>query len=171
MAINCPDLIVAQPDSGQMISKFAAAGWLDWQLRPKHFPVLPGFPKSPGPRSEPMTARSGDFSVKQRRAENSVATTQFDKNGRLPLSRRRCPLDGKPLVMTTGVLKEGQRKPVLAVDCGQGWRAGSLVIRTADGKTMMTAKAEPDTQSANPRRAIQDVNQDGLADCRDSDSL
>ena len=42
------------------------------------------------------------------RDENSVAMTQFDKNGRLPFPTL-IPFDGKPLVMAVGALKPGAR--------------------------------------------------------------
>ena len=71
------------------------------------------------------------------------------------------PLDGKPLVLATGALKPGG-KPVLAVIVDKDG-ARSLVTCTSDGKTKSQKLSASFT--ANPTTlAIQDVNQDGLAD-------
>ena len=86
--------------------------------------------------------------------------TRFDQNGKLPFPTL-IPLDGKPLVMTTGVLKRGG-KPVLAVIVDKdGVR--SLVIRDAEGKTK--TRRLSDSFKANPVSiSIHDVNQDGRPD-------
>jgi hypothetical protein len=89
-----------------------------------------------------------------------VGVTQFDKNGRLPFPTI-IPLDGKPLVMAVGALKPGA-KPVLAVIVDKDG-ARSLVICTADGKSR-TQKLSDSFKSNPTTLAIQDVNQDGLAD-------
>jgi hypothetical protein len=150
-----PDLIVAEPESGQIsVSLQQADGTL---AAPKKFPSLAGV-------SQIAAAdwnRDGHPTIfLLSRDENSVATTQFDPNGRLPFPT---PLvfDGKPLAMTVGVLKPGA-KPTLAVIVDKdGVR--SLVTRTADGQTA-TQKLS-DSFKANPTTfAIHDVNQDGLAD-------
>jgi hypothetical protein len=89
-----------------------------------------------------------------------VAVTQFDKNGRLPFPTS-LPLDGKPLALAVGALKPGA-KPTLAIIVDKdGVR--SLVTRTADGKTA-TQKLSDSFKSNPATLAIQDVNQDGLAD-------
>jgi len=94
------------------------------------------------------------------RDENSVAVTTFDKSGRLPFPTP-LPLDGKPLAMAVGALKPGG-KPALAIIVDKDG-ARSLVIRTADGKS--TTQKLSDSFKSNPTTlAIQDVNQDGLAD-------
>src|SRR5208282_115776 len=94
------------------------------------------------------------------RDENAVGVTQFDKQGRLPFPTL-IPLDGKPLVMAAGPLKP-DAKPSLAVIVDKDGQR-SLITRTADGKTK-TQKLS-DTFKSNPATlAIQDVNQDGLAD-------
>jgi hypothetical protein len=149
------DLIVAEPESGQIsVSLQQPDGSL---APPKTFPCLAGV-------SQIAVAdwnQSGHPAIfLLSRDENSVAVTQFDKNGRLPFPTP-FPLDGKPLVMTTGTLKEGA-KPALAVIVDKdGVR--SLVLRTADGKT--TSQKLSDNFKSNPTTlAIQDVNQDGLAD-------
>ncbi len=149
------DLIVAEPESGQVsVSLQQADGSL---APPKTFPCLAGVTQIAvanwkGSEKPTIFLLSRD--------ENSVAMTEFDKNGRLPFPTP-LSLDGKPLVMATGTLKEGG-KPALAVIVDKDG-ARSLVIRTADGK--MTTQKLSDNFKSNPTSlAIQDVNQDGLAD-------
>jgi hypothetical protein len=150
-----PDLIVAEPENGQISVSLQRP---DGTMAPfKTFPCLAGV-------SQVAVAdwkQDGHPSIfLLSRDENSVAVTQFDKNGRLPFPTP-LPLDGKPLVMTTGTLKDGG-KPVLAVIVDKDG-ARSLVIRSADGKT--TTQKLSDNFKSNPTTlAIQDVNQDGLAD-------
>lgn len=149
------DLIVAEPESGQLsVYLQGANGALS---APKTFPSLAGV-------SQIVVA---DWNKDERpeifllsRDENSVAVTQMDKAGRLPFPTPLV-LDGKPLVMTTGVLKPGA-KPALAIIVDKdGTR--SLVVRTADGKQVVQKMS--DSFKANPTTfAVQDVNQDGLAD-------
>jgi len=149
------DLIVAEPESGQLsVYLQQADGTL---AAPKKFPSLAGVSQIAvsdwnGDGHPEIFLLSHD--------ENSVAVTQFDKNGRLPFPTP-LPLDGKPLALAVGALKSGA-KPTLAILVDKdGVR--SLVTRTADGKTA-TQKLS-DSFKANPTTlAIQDVNQDGLAD-------
>jgi hypothetical protein len=152
---NRPDLVVSQPDSGQIsVSLQQPDGSL---APPKIFPCLAGVSQI-AVSDWNLDGHPEIFLLSQ--AENSVAVTQFDKNGRLPFPTP-LPLAGKPLAMTTGVLKEGA-KPVLAVIVDKDG-ARSLVIRTADGKTT-TQKLSENFKSNPTTLAIQDVNQDGVAD-------
>jgi FG-GAP-like repeat len=149
------DLIVAEPESGQLSVFLQQA---DGSLAsPKKFPSLAGVTQiavfdwnNDGHPEIFLLSRD----------ENSVATTQFDKNGRLPFPTP-LPLDGKPLVMTVGALKPGT-KPVLAIIVDKDG-ARSLVTRTADGKTA-TQKLSDSFKSNPTTFAMLDVNQDGLAD-------
>lgn len=150
-----PDLVVAEPESGQVSVSLQQP---DGTLAPaKTFPCLAGVSQIVASDWN-QNGHPAIFLLS--RDENSVAVTQFDKSGRLPFPTP-LPLDGKPLVMATGVLKDGQ-KPVLAVIVDKdGGR--SLVIRTADGKS--TIQKLNSNFTSNPTTlAIQDVNQDGLAD-------
>jgi hypothetical protein len=149
------DLIVAEPDSGQVsVSVQQHDGSL---APPKTFPCLAGVSQI---AVSDWNENGHPTIFLLSRDENSVAVTQFDKNGRLPFPTP-LPLDGKPLVMATGTLKDGG-KPVLAVIVDKDG-ARSLVVRTADGKT--TTQKLSDNFKSNPTSlAIQDVNQDGLAD-------
>jgi hypothetical protein len=150
-----PDLLVAEPESGQLSVYLQQP---DGSLAPpKTFPTLAGV-------SQLAAADwNGDghpeiFLLSQ--AERSVGVTAFDKNGRLPFPTL-IPLDGKPLVMAVGALKSGA-KPALAVMVDKDGQR-TLVTRTADGKTR-TQKLSDSFKSNPATLAIQDVNQDGLAD-------
>jgi len=150
-----PDLLVAEPDSGQ-ISVYLQQP--DGSLAPPQtYPTLAGV-------SQLAAADwNGDghpeiFLLSQ--SERAVGITSFDKSGRLPFPTL-VPLDGKPLVMAVGPLKTGA-KPTLAVIVDKDGQR-SLVTQTSDGKTR-TQKLS-DSFTSNPSTlAIQDVNQDDLAD-------
>ena len=150
-----PDLLVAQPDSGQ-ISVYLQQP--DGSLaEPQTFPTLAGVSQLAAADWN-TDGKSEIFLLSQ--AENAVGVTQFDKNGRLPFPTL-LPIDGKPLVMAVGALHSGA-KPALAMIVDQNGQR-FLVIRTADGK-IRTQKLSG-TFTANPvAMAIQDVNQDGLPD-------
>ena len=149
------DLIVAEPESGQLsVYLQSADGTL---ASPKKFPSLAGV-------SQIAVAdwnKDGHPEIfLLSRDENSVAMTQFDKSGRLPFPTP-LPLDGKPIALAVGALKSGA-KPTLAIIADKDG-ARSLVTRTADGKTA-TQKLSDNFKSNPTTLAIQDVNQDGLAD-------
>ena len=150
-----PDLLVAEPESGQLSVYLQQP---DGSLAtPKTFPTLAGV-------SQLAAADwNGDgnpevFLLSQ--GEKAVGVTLFDKNGRLPFPTL-IPFDGKPLVMAVGALKPGA-KPALCVIVDKGGQR-SLVIRTADGKTR-TQQLNVNFKSNPAALAIQDVNQDGRAD-------
>jgi len=150
-----PDLLVAEPASGQLSVYLQQP---DGSLAPpRTFPTLAGV-------SQLAAADwSGDGELDVfllSRDENAVGVAQFDKNGRLPFPTL-IPLDGKPLVMAVGALKPGAR-PSLCVLVDKDDRR-LLVTRTADGKTR-TQKLSEDFKSNPTTLAIQDVNQDGRAD-------
>ena len=150
-----PDLLVAEPESGQLsVYLQQADGTL---ASPKTFPSLAGV-------SQIAVADWNNDGKPEifllSRDENSVATTQFDKSGHLPFPTPLA-LDGKPLVMAVGALKPGA-KPALALIVDKDG-ARSLVTRTADGK--MTSQKLSDSFKSNPASlAVLDLNQDGLAD-------
>ena len=150
-----PDLLVAEPESGQLSVYLQQ---LDGSLAaPKKFPCLAGVSQIAvadwnGDGRPEIFLLSHD--------ENAVGVTQFDKKGRLPFPTL-IPLDGKPLVMAVGPLKPGA-KPALAVIVDKDGQR-SLVTRMADGKTK-TQKLSDSFKSNPATLAIQDVNQDGLAD-------
>jgi hypothetical protein len=150
-----PDLLVAEPASGQLsVYLQNANGSL---ASPKIFPTLAGV-------TQIAMADWNNDGVPDifllSRDENAVGVTQFDKKGGLPFPTL-LPLDGKPLVMVAGALKPGA-KPVLAMILDKDGQR-SLVTRTAEGK-MKSQKLSDSFKSTPTALAIQDVNQDGLAD-------
>ena len=150
-----PDLLVAQPDSGQ-ISVYLQQP--DGSLaEPQTFPTLAGVSQLAAADWN-TDGKAEIFLLSQ--SENAVGVTQFDKSGRLPFPTL-LPIDGKPLVMAVGALRPGA-KPALAMIVDQNGQR-FLVIRTADGKIRTQKLSE--TFNSNPvAMAIQDVNQDGLPD-------
>lgn len=149
------DLVVAEPENGQLsVCLQAAEGAL---ADPKKFPSLAGVSQI----AVANWSKDGHPEIfLLSRDENVVAATRFDENGRLPFPKP-LPLEGKPLSMTVGALKPGA-KPVLAVITEKdGTR--SLAIIPADGKPATQKLSE--SFKANPVAfAVQDANQDGLAD-------
>ncbi|HEY4952060.1 MAG TPA: VCBS repeat-containing protein, partial [Verrucomicrobiae bacterium] len=150
-----PDLLVAEPASGQLSVYLQEP---DGSLAsPKTFPALAGV-------TQIAASDWNNDGVPEifllSRDENAIGMKQFDKNGRLPFPTL-LPVDGKPLVMAVGALKPGA-KPVLAMILDKDGQR-SLVTRTADGKTK--SQKLSDSFKSNPATlTIQDVNQDGLAD-------
>ena len=149
------DLLVAEPDSGQLTlflqqpdGTFAA---------PRTFPSLSGI-------SEISVADwNGDgkpdiFLLSPE--ERQVGVTRLEANGRIPFPDI-LPLEGRPLGLVVGPLQPGARPTALILTDLDGKR--SLQLRTADGK-IKTQKLS-DTFKSNPSSlALHDVNQDGLAD-------
>lgn len=150
-----PDLLVAEPESGQLSVYLQQADGTF--AAPTKFPSLAGVSQI-AVSDWNHDGQPAIFLLS--RDENAVGITQFDKNGHLPFPTI-IPLDGKPLIMATGVLKPGT-KPVLAIIVDKDG-ARSLVIRTANGK-IKTQKLSASFTSNPTTFAIQDVNQDGLAD-------
>jgi hypothetical protein len=156
-----PDLLVAEPDSGQ-ISIYLQQP--DGSLAaPKTFPTLAGISDLAvadwnGDGKPEIFMLSAD--------ERQVGVTRLDEKQRLPFPTL-IPLDGKPLALATGKL-QADGKPVLAVivepeskDDQEGGRL--LVVRTADGKTKKQKLSK--NFKANPTTlAFHDADQDGLTD-------
>ena len=150
-----PDLLVAEPASGQLSVYLQQA---DGSLAsPKTFPTLAGVSQIVAADMD-GDGKPSIFLLSQ--DERAVGVTQFDKNGRLPFPTL-LPLDGKPLVMAVGPLKAGA-KPTLAIIVDKDGQR-SLVTRSADGK-MKTQKLSDSFKSNPASFTIEDVNQDGLAD-------
>lgn len=150
-----PDLLVAQPDSGQISIYFQHK---DGTLSsPKTFPTLAGVTDLAvadwnGDGKQDIFMLSTD--------EHQVGVAHLDANERLPFPTL-IPLDGQPLAMAVGTLKPGT-KPVLAVIVDQDGKR-SLVTRTADGKGM-TQKLDDSFKSNPSSLSFMDVDQDGLTD-------
>jgi hypothetical protein len=150
-----PDLLVAEPESGQ-ISVYLQKP--DGTLASaKTFPTLAGVSDLAvadwnGDGTQEIFLLSAD--------ERQVGVTHFDENGRLPFPTL-IPLDGKPLALAVGALQAGA-KPTLAVLVDNDGKR-SLVTRTADG-TSTTQKLSESFKSNPTTMVFHDVNQDGLAD-------
>lgn len=150
-----PDLIVAEPDSGQLSVYFQTK---DGTLAaPKKFPTLTGISDIAvadwnGDGKKEIFLLSAD--------ERRIGVTTLDEKQRLPFPTF-IPLEGKPLAMAVGPLKPGE-KPVLAVIVDNDGKR-SLVTRTAAG-VAKTQKLADNFKSNPVLLAFHDVNQDGLAD-------
>ena len=156
-----PDLLVAEPESGQVSVSFQHQ---DGTLAaPQSFPTLAGI-------SDLVIADWND----DRRPEvfmlstddRQLGVTRLDAKQLLPFPTL-IPLDGKPLAMAVGRL-QADAKPVLAVIVEQEGKNGQesrrlLVTRTADGKTK-TQRLSRDFKSNPATLAFHDADQDGLTD-------
>ncbi len=149
------DLLIAQPDSGQLtlyLQKKDAS-----LAAPKTFPTLTGISDLAvadwdGDGTAEIFLLSPD--------ERQIGLTRFDKNGRIPFPTI-LPLDGKPMVMAVGQL-DAKSKPVLTTILEQENRR-VIVTRSADGKTRSQRLSE--SFKSNPTSmAIHDVDQDGAMD-------
>ncbi len=150
-----PDLLVAQPDSGQISVYFQKP---DGSLGPaKTFPTLAGISQI-AVADWKGNGHPVIFLLSQ--TENAVGMTQFDKEGGLPFPTL-IPLDGNPIAMAVGALKP-RAKPTLCVIVDKDGQR-SLETENAEGK-VRTQKLSADFKSNPTTMAIQDVNQDGRAD-------
>jgi hypothetical protein len=150
-----PDLLVADPESGQLSVFFQKPdGSLD---APKAFSTLTGVSDlAVGDWDE--DGKPDIFLLSA--DEHQIGVTHLDEKGRLPFPTA-ISLDGKPLAMAVGKLTP-KAKPTLAIIVDQdGKRA--LITRTADGKTK-TQKLSENFKSNPSGMAFHDANQDGLAD-------
>ncbi len=156
-----PDLLVAEPESGQISIYFQQP---DGSLAtPKTFPTFAGVSDLAaadwnGDGQPEIFMLSAD--------EHQVGVTRLDEKQRLPFPTL-IPLDGKPLALAAGQLQPGA-KPVLAVIVeqeGKGEEEGRrlLVIRSADGTTR-TQKLSKDFKANPTTLAFHDADQDGLTD-------
>jgi hypothetical protein len=150
-----PDLLVAEPESGQITIYFQEKGGS--LSSGKAFSTLAGISDIAvadwdGDGKPEIFILSAD--------ERQVGVTRLDEKQRLPFPTL-IPIEGKPLVMAIGALQP-KAKPTLAVIVDQDGRR-SLVTRTADGKGR-TQKLDENFKSNPTTIAFHDVNQDGLMD-------
>jgi hypothetical protein len=150
-----PDLLVAEPDSGQLSLYLQRP---DGTLAgAKTFPTFVGVSELAvadwdGSGTPQIFLLSSD--------EHQVGVTKLDEHGRIAFPKI-VPLDGKPLTMTIGPLQPGA-KPTLAVIVEQDTNR-FLVTRQADGKSH-TQKLSDDFKAMPSSMTMHDANQDGLAD-------
>lgn len=150
-----PDLLVAEPESGQISIALQQA---DGTLAVRHtFPTLAGITDLAvadweGDGQPEIFLLSPD--------ERQVGITRLDQKDHLPFPTL-IPLDGKPLAFAVGKLQPGAACTLAVLLDQDGKRA--LMTRTADGKTRTQKLSE--SFKANPTAlAFQDVDQDGLMD-------
>ena len=150
-----PDLLVAEPDSGQLTAFFQQpVGSL---AAPRTFPTLTGVAEL----AVYDWDRDGHPEVFLLSTdERQIGVSRRDNNGRIPFPTI-IPVEGRPLAMAVGPLRPKQ-KPCLAVIADQDGRR-ELVLRDADGNT--TRQKLNESFKSNPAAlVIHDVNQDGLLD-------
>jgi hypothetical protein len=149
------DLLVAEPDSGQItIYLQQADGTLSFA---RTFPTLTGV------SDLAVAAAEGEAPAQiylMSPDERQVGMTKFDKQGRVAFPTI-IPMDGKPLAMAVGSL-EPKARPTLAVILDQDGKR-VLVTRPADGESK-TQKLSESFKSNPSSLSFHDVNQDGLAD-------
>lgn len=149
------DLLVAEPDSGQ-ISVFLQQPDGSFSVA-KVFSTLTGVSEvavAAGETGAPAEVYllSPD--------ERQVGVTRFDQQGRLPFPTI-LPLDGKPLTMALGPLTAGT-KPALAVVLDRDGKR-VLALRLPGG-SIKTQKLSDSFKSNPSGMTFHDVNQDGLVD-------
>ncbi len=149
------DLLVAEPDSGQ-VSLFLQQA--DGRLgAPQTFPTFTGVSEIAvadwdGDGQAEIFLLSAD--------ERQVGVTRYDQAGRIAFPTI-LPVEGRPLVMTVGRL-DAKGKPSLAVIQDQDGKR-ELLLRTAEGQ--VTRQKLSESFKSNPTSlTIHDLNQDGLAD-------
>ncbi|HEX4120510.1 MAG TPA: VCBS repeat-containing protein [Verrucomicrobiae bacterium] len=150
-----PDLLVAEPDSGQLTLYLQKR---DGTLSAaKTFPTLTGVSEIAvgdwnGDGKEEIFLLSSD--------EHQIGVTKLDEKGRIAFPTI-LPLDGNPLTMALGPLHAGG-KTTLAVIIDQDTNR-ALVTVTADGKSR-SQKLSSDFKGMPSSMTMFDANQDGLAD-------
>ena len=150
-----PDLLVADPDSGQ-ISIYLQQQ--DGSLAPPEiFPTLSGVSQI-AVADWHRDRRPEIFLLSQ--SEQAVGMTHFTKDGQLPFPTL-VPIDGTPLIMTVGPLRRGARPTLCLIVDKDGQRY--LVTRDDKGNTR-TQKLSASFTDMPVAMAIQDLNQDGLPD-------
>ena len=150
-----PDLLVAEPESGQLSVSFQKAD--NTFAPPKTFPTLTGV--------SDLAVADWDADGKPEifllsSDERQIGVTRLDENKRVPFPTL-IPTDGKPLAMAVGGL-QAKAKPALAVILDQDGKR-VLLTRTADGKSN-TQKLNDNFKSNPSALAIHDLDQDGLLD-------
>jgi hypothetical protein len=150
-----PDLLVAEPESGQIsIYLQEKNGSL---ASPKTFPTFSGITDIAvadwnGDGKPEIFLLSAD--------ERQVGVTRLDEKESLPFPTL-IPVDGRPLGIAVAPLQKNSPATLAIIVDQDGKR--SLVTRTADGKSK-TQKLGDDFKSNPSEVAFQDVDQDGLAD-------
>ncbi len=149
------DLLVAEPDSGQVsLYRQDASGELG---RPRSFPSLTGISQ--------LAVADWDADGKPEifvlsADERQLGVTRLDKNGRIGFPKM-IPIEGRPLVFAVG--KHGKSVEVaLSVIVDQDSKK-KLIVRSADGTT--TSQDLSKEFKSNPSEMrLHDIDQDGAGD-------
>ena len=156
---HLPDLIVAEPDSGQLTV---------WLQKPDGTLAAPQtFPTLTGVSDIAVGDWDGDGNPEiflLSSEERQIGVTHRDKNGHIAFPTI-LPIEGKPLAMALGKLRANE-KPTLAVIAEtvvSNETRRVIVTRSADGKSR-TQKLSEDFKSNPSSMTIHDINQDGMAD-------
>ena len=150
-----PDLLVSEPDTGQLTIYLQQQDGTLGQS--KSFPILTGV-------TEIQVNENGKAGVPEiyllSSEERQIGVTHYEKSGRVPFPTV-LPVEGKPLALALGKLN-GKQKPVLASILDQDGKR-VLYLRDSDGKVRIQKLSE--NFKSNPSAmAFQDANQDGLMD-------
>jgi hypothetical protein len=150
-----PDLLAAEPESGQLTLSLCLPGGA--LAAPHSFPSLTGISEVSvadwdGDGRAEVILLSPD--------ERQVGVTRLDEQGRLPFPTL-IPTEGRPLAMAVGALKPEARPTLVVIADDNGQRV--LLRRSADGK-VARQKLSRDFRSNPSALAIHDADQDGLAD-------
>jgi len=150
-----PDLLVAEPDVGQLTIYLQEKDGALAQA--KTFSTLTGVTDL---EVVEATADSPANIYLMSPDERQIGVTHYDKQGRVAFPTI-IPTEGRPLAMALGALK-AKAKPTLAVILDQDGKR-VLFTRNADGKTK-TQKLSENFKSNPSSLDFHDANQDGLAD-------
>ena len=145
-----PDLLVAEPDSGQLTVYLQQD---DGSLaHARQYSTLTGITEiSVVPETGEIYLLSPD--------ERQVGVTRFDKQGRISFPQI-LPIEGKPLAMAVGPLKNGAKSSLAVIVDQDGKR--TLWTHSARGDTSQKLS---DNFKANPTLiAFHDADHDGLQD-------
>ncbi|MBK9140704.1 MAG: VCBS repeat-containing protein [Verrucomicrobia bacterium] len=150
-----PDLLVAEPESGQLT--------LMLQQADGSFAAPRTFPSFTGVAELAVADWDGDGAPELfllSLDERQVGVTRLDSNGRIAFPTL-LPLEGRPLSLAAGVLRAGEPPALAVILDADGKR--EVVVRRADGRTTRQRLAE--SFKGNPTGLmIHDANADGLAD-------
>lgn len=152
---DLPDLLVAEPDSGQMT--------LHLQKKDGSLVITNTFSTFSGVTDLAAVDWNKDGKTEifvMSPDERQIGITQLDDKGRIPFPEI-LRTDGKPLAMTVGVL-DPKQSPMLAV-LTEVETNRFLVTRTAQG-IVKSLKMSEKFKSTPTSLSIHDVDQDGLSD-------
>ena len=150
-----PDLLVAEPDVGQLT--------LYVQQKDGALSQAKTFSTLTGVTDLEVVPAKGDAPAEiylMSPDERQIGVAKYDKQGRIPFPTI-IPTEGRPLAMAIGALKSGSA-PTLAVILDQDGKR-VLYTRSVSGKTK-TQKLSENFKSNPSDLAFHDADQDGLAD-------